>query len=298
MQSKEYFSEKVADTITAMLAYWDKDQICRFANNAYLEWFGKRSEDMIDKMTLKELLGPLYQKNLIYIEEAYKGNVQVFEREIPTPDGSVRQSMATYTPDIVNGEVQGIIVHVADVSYLKNIELQLKFAKEKAEELATHDFLTGLPNRVLLNDRIENSISIAARKGQKIALSIMDMDDFKNINDTLGHLAGDDVLKEIANRSKSAIRECDTISRIGGDEFVILIIDIDNKEQAAVMVNRLLDSTKSPFKIQNTVLYPTYSLGIAIYPENGKTPEELFRNADRALYKSKESGKNRVSFAE
>ncbi len=115
----------VTDHINAMLAYWDRNQVCRFANNAYREWFGKSKEEMIDKITMKELLGPLYIMNLPYIKAVLKGEKQVFEREIPLPDGNYRQSLATYFPDVVNGEVRGFFVHVADVSYIKELESKL-----------------------------------------------------------------------------------------------------------------------------------------------------------------------------
>lgn len=120
-------SSLVANQINAMLAYWDAQLICRFANNAYLEWFGRTKEEMVDKMSIQELLGPqLYAKNLPYIQEALKGNKQVFERAIPTPDGkSVRHSLATYFPHVVNGTVNGFFVHVADVSYIKELEALL-----------------------------------------------------------------------------------------------------------------------------------------------------------------------------
>lgn len=144
MEDNNYFSNRVANTISAMLAYWDKDQICRFANHAYLDWFGVRSEDMIDKMTLKKLLGPLYVKNLPFIEKAYQGKIQVFEREIPTPEGIVRHSIATYTPDMVNDEVRGIIVHVADVTYLKEIEREREEAlRDREIALAKIKILSG-----------------------------------------------------------------------------------------------------------------------------------------------------------
>lgn len=124
----------VADHITAMLAYWDKNQICRFANAAYVEWFGKQKEDMIDKMSIKELLGPLYEKNLPHISEALKGNPQTFEREIPLPSGGTKPSLANYYPNIVNGEVQGFFVHVADVTPLKLLEKQLIESNKNTNE--------------------------------------------------------------------------------------------------------------------------------------------------------------------
>ncbi|MBC7565890.1 MAG: PAS domain-containing sensor histidine kinase [Pedobacter sp.] len=123
--SRNSLSIKVADGITAMLAYWDKDLICRFANSAYLDWFGKTKDEMIDKISIIELLGPLYEKNRPYIERALKGEVQIFEREIPLPFFGTRHSLANYYPDIINGEVAGFIVHVADVNEMKILEMEL-----------------------------------------------------------------------------------------------------------------------------------------------------------------------------
>lgn len=121
---------KVANHVTAMLAYWDKNLVCRFANAAYRDWFGKTSEEMIDKMTIRELLGPLYDKNLPYITGALEGKPQTFEREIPTPSGGLRQSLANYFPDVVNGEVKGFFVHVADITPIKLLERELVRSSE------------------------------------------------------------------------------------------------------------------------------------------------------------------------
>jgi PAS domain S-box-containing protein len=115
----------VADHVSAMLAYWDKNLICQFANAAYRDWFGKTREEMVGKISIKELLGPIYDKNLPYILGVLEGKHQTFEREIPTPSGSTRHSLANYFPDIVNGEVRGFFVHVADITNLKLLEREL-----------------------------------------------------------------------------------------------------------------------------------------------------------------------------
>src|SRR4029077_9136597 len=133
---------------------------------------------------------------------ALEGRTQVFEREIPSPNGAVRQSLATYTPHIVGGKGVGFFVHVADVSPLKDLERQLKAAKEKAEQLATHDFLTGLPNRVLLFDRISQALSLARRRQRMVALLSLDIDLFKKVNDSHGHGVGDSLLVAFATRIK------------------------------------------------------------------------------------------------
>lgn len=144
----------VADHISAMLAYWDKDLICRFANKAYLQWFGKNRDEMIGKMTLQELLGPLYEKNLPYIKSALAGEKQTFEREIPTPSGVKKHSLADYYPHIVDGEVRGFFVHVTDITSLKNLEKELVTLLEREKKLneiksrfvstASHEFRTPL----------------------------------------------------------------------------------------------------------------------------------------------------------
>lgn len=121
------------DHLDAMVAYWDADQVCVFANDAYLAWFGKTKQEMRG-ITLEQLLGPIYPKNLPHIRAAYEGKVQIFEREIPSPDGRViRHSLATYTPHVVDGEVRGIFVHVADVTPLKRLEHRLRKSEERLE---------------------------------------------------------------------------------------------------------------------------------------------------------------------
>ncbi|PKD17140.1 hypothetical protein APR41_06820 [Salegentibacter salinarum] len=126
---------KIADNVSAMLAFWDKDLICRFANAAYLEWFGMRQEDMINKMNIQELLGPLYEQNLPYITGALNGRAQVFEKEITLPDGKgKRYALANYYPEIENGEVKGFYVHVADVSPIKKLEKKLKKSNAKVKK--------------------------------------------------------------------------------------------------------------------------------------------------------------------
>ena len=280
-----------------MVAYWDINQVCVFANNAYFAWFGKTREQIVG-FTLEALLGPLYAKNLPYIRAAYAGQIQVFERAIPTPGGGIRYSLATYTPHIVEGQVRGIYVHVADVTLLKKLEQELRAAKEQAEALATHDFLTGLPNRVLLADRITQAITLAKRKHMMVALLMIDMDGFKQINDTYGHEGGDQLLIEIAARLKRSLRESDTITRLGGDEFLLVAAEIESEDQAAAMAGRALESVRRPFQLPAGVVVPTFSVGIALYPKHGTTPEMLRAKADHALYVAKKLGKNCYAFAE
>jgi len=287
-------ARKIVDNIDAMVAYWDGDRVCRFANDSYRKWFG-RSGDQVVGMTMQQLLGPLYEKNLPYIQRAYAGNTQVFEREITLPDGSKRNSLATYTADIVDGEVRGIIAHVVDVTSLKQLERELERARLKAEEIATHDYLTGLPNRVTLLDRITSALSRAKRNGEVVAVMTVDMDRFKDVNDTYGHAAGDLLLIEVAKRMKKAVREADTVTQYGGDELLILAPQVESELHAELIAERLLAHVRPPVTLEASVVEPTFSIGISLYPNHAKTPKELISLSDRALYVAKNLGKNRYA---
>jgi len=287
----------VVDNIPAMAAYWDHDEVCVFVNGAYRDWFGRTREELIG-CRLRDLLGPLYALNEPHIRAAYRGEAQVFERDIPTPGGHIRSSIATYTPDIVQDRVRGIFVHVADVTPLKMLERELRAAKARAEELATHDFLTGLPNRALLTDRIAHAIAVARRKKETVAILSIDLDDFKRINDTYGHVEGDRVLIEIANRMKSAVRESDTLARLGGDEFLTLSVEITSHALIEIIAGRLMEVVRPPIQLADEVYMPAISVGIALYPDNGATPEALIANSDHALYAAKNLGKGRYVFSD
>ncbi|MBI3776606.1 MAG: GGDEF domain-containing protein [Gammaproteobacteria bacterium] len=288
---------ELVDHLDAMVAYWDINQVCVFANDAYRHWFGKARREVIGR-TLEELLGPIYPKNLPYIQAAYAGQVQVFERDIPAPDGRIRHSLATYTPHIVDGQVRGIFVHVADVSPLKRLERALRTAKAEAERLATHDALTGLPNRVLLFDRITQAQELSKRTRQKVAVLSVDIDDFKRINDSFGHPAGDKLLIEIAARLKHSLRECDSVTRTGGDEFILLVPAIESTAQIKTMATRILENVKAPVQLAGATVSPTCSVGIAIDPLEDATPDTLIACSDRALYLAKRLGKNQFAIAQ
>jgi len=287
---------ELVDHLDAMVAYWDANQVCVFANGAYRDWFGMTRQELIGR-TLQELLGPLYLKNLPYIRAAYEGQKQIFEREIPGPDGRVRHGLATYTPHFVGGEVRGIFVHVADVTPLKALEHELRVAKAKAEEAAVHDFLTGLPNRVLLLDRINQALALARRNHEMVALLSLDVDDFKKVNDTWGHSVGDQLLIELASRLKRSLRATETVTRMGGDEFLVLAPAMESETQVETLAGRILEILSQPFELQGATLAPTFSLGIAFYPRHGATTETLIVSSDRALYVAKRLGKNRYAFA-
>lgn len=163
---------------------------------------------------------------------------------------------------------------------------------EEAEQLAFHDPLTGLPNRLLFNDRLTMALSQARRHQRKLATLFMDLDHFKVINDSLGHTAGDDVLRLVADRLRTCIREEDTLARFGGDEFILLVTGITTERDLATVSQKILETIRVPFEICGRELSITLSLGASVFPLDGDTPDLLVRNADIAMYRSKRQGRD------
>lgn len=170
---------------------------------------------------------------------------------------------------------------------LESMRRELINQSEIMEHQALHDALTGLPNRNLLDDRIDQALITARRSGKMLALCMLDLNNFKEVNDTLGHHTGDQVLQQVALRIRGALRESDTVARLGGDEFCILMLAIDDHEHTAVAVRKLLAVLEEPLKINGQILDISASIGIATYPEHGRDNEGLMRHADMAMYHAK-----------
>jgi diguanylate cyclase (GGDEF)-like protein/PAS domain S-box-containing protein len=284
----------VADSVPAMLAYWDRNQRNRFANRAYEKWFGVSPEALRGK-TMQELLGPIYPLNLPYIEAALRGEPQQFDREIPDPAGGPpRYSQANYIPDIVDGEVRGFSVLVADITLRRRIEEQLRDAEQQAHFLATHDALTGLPNRALLEDTAQEVIELARRSRRGVGVLFLDVDGFKRVNDELGHGSGDELLIEVARRLRAALRSSDLVIRLGGDEFVMLLPELKTRAAAIRVAEKIVAiPAQEPFELAGEPLGITFSVGVAVFPEDGGDIRTLIGNADLALAEAKRQGKNR-----
>jgi diguanylate cyclase (GGDEF)-like protein len=169
-------------------------------------------------------------------------------------------------------------------------------AQERIEFLAYHDPLTGLPNRLLLRDRMLQAVARSERMHTRIALMFLDLDRFKQINDSLGHPAGDALLKAIAERLKGCVRESDTISRQGGDEFVIMLHEVRDMEAAARIARSILQIMERPFRVDDHELITSFSIGIALFPDDGRDFDVLLRKADAAMYDAKGAGRNNLRF--
>jgi diguanylate cyclase (GGDEF)-like protein len=163
-------------------------------------------------------------------------------------------------------------------------------------KLATHDMLTGLPNRYLLQDRIAQALAHDRRSQEQAAVLFIDLDHFKNINDSLGHNAGDLLLKEVAARLSATIRSEDTVARHGGDEFIVLLPNITSPQDAQAVAQKILDELIRPFQIHGEEFHIGGSIGIALFPNDGEDGEMLLKNSDAAMYHAKKNGRNGYQF--
>ncbi|HCY64914.1 MAG TPA: GGDEF domain-containing protein [Oxalobacteraceae bacterium] len=185
--------------------------------------------------------------------------------------------------------IDNFIVIFSDIS-------ERKAAEERIRHLSEHDFLTGLPNRVLLLDRLQQAIAAARRNRGKLAVLFLDLDRFKNINDSLGHHIGDKLLQSVAERLKKCVRGNDTVSRQGGDEFVVMLSEVGGIEQVAHIAANILHAVGMSYHIEQHELTVTTCVGISMYPDDGQDMDTLIRNADTAMYHAKESGRNNYQF--
>jgi len=195
-----------------------------------------------------------------------------------------------------HGEFDGYIAYIHDISEQKETQKLLDIQTQNLQYQATHDPLTNLPNRTLFKERLSQTIIGAKRHQEKFALLFIDLDHFKNVNDTLGHDIGDKVLIETSSRIQSLLREEDTLARLGGDEFTIIIKDIHHTSDPSIVASKILNTMKEPIKILNNTLYITTSIGVSIYPDDAINELNLIKFADSAMYKAKDEGRNSYQY--
>lgn len=183
----------------------------------------------------------------------------------------------------------GRVELIADVTELRGAEQASRF-------LAYHDQLTGLPNRRLLDDRLRQAIRLAERRDRMVAALLVHLDDFRQVNDALGHGAGDAVLREVAERLSGCMRKADTLARAGADEFALVVCDLKEGADCRVVAEKVLESLRPEFRIAGRRLRLAVSVGISLYPADGADGEALLRNADAATYRAKQLGRNQIRF--
>jgi diguanylate cyclase (GGDEF)-like protein/PAS domain S-box-containing protein len=211
--------------------------------------------------------------------------------ELKQPDGSTLQYQCAVLPD------DGRLLTYYEITTLKNTEQKLEAALAKVSDLANHDPLTGLPNLRLSRERLLSALSFAKRKRWMAALMFIDLDGFKEVNDSHGHDLGDKLLKKVARRLVKSLRDSDTVARIGGDEFLVIQTEAPDREAIAKVAEKIVKNIAQPFSLDGISINIGASIGIAVYPHNGDKPRELMKKADDAMYYTKRIGKNSYSFA-
>jgi diguanylate cyclase (GGDEF)-like protein/PAS domain S-box-containing protein len=216
-----------------------------------------------------------------------RGEAFEIEYRVPGADGEARWLAARGVP--MSGAARRMIGVCQDISARKAREEAVRF-------LAYHDSLTGLPNRRLLDDRLGQAIHLAQRRDRKLAVMLIDLDDFKHVNDSLGHRAGDAMLREVAQRLALCVRRADTLARHGGDEFVIVISDVQADSDCALVAEKVLRSLSGEFHLEGRALRLGASIGISLFPNDAGDGDALLRNADAAMYRAKQLGRNQFRF--
>lgn len=261
----------------------------------YKEMAGYTDEDIAaDEEAWRNRIHPDDRKAVDAELRAYlEGHAKSYcnEHRVICRDGQVKWVLArgmivSRTPD---GKPLRMIGTHADITERKNME-------ERMRHMAHHDLLTGLPNRTLINERLQQAVIKARRDKAHMAVMFLDLDKFKPVNDTLGHEVGDLLLKQVAGRLSGSVRASDTVARLGGDEFVVLLHAVDHEKDAAVVAGKMLHALNQPFLVDGHDISISGSIGIAVYPQHGEDEKLLLINADIAMYQAKKNGRNEYRF--
>ena len=265
-----------------------QDNRFTYVNPRFAEIFGYPEGEITEQLTLPDLIHPddrfmVAAHNLSQLNGAPGNNLQYEFRGLKNTGELIHV-------EVLNGQSSrdgqpAIIGTLLDISKRKQ-------AEETIQHLAFHDPLTELPNRILFADRIKQALHRAERNKEQVALLFIDLDRFKSVNDTLGHAAGDTILKEVASRLQNCLRQADTVSRFGGDEFNVLLTQISKEEEVKMIAHKILKALEWPYQVEGQEIFLSGSIGIALYPKDGQDAMSLTKNADTALYRAKDLGRN------
>ncbi|WJG09254.1 EAL domain-containing protein [Aliiglaciecola sp. LCG003] len=263
-------------------------------NPAFSDAFNiDESEDLADQLVrlfnLNAEYPPKFWKRLSELHSTihWKG-----QEQLVLDDGKVLNvliNMTSVASTRAQGEIDYFLMIMTDISEQKEAENELR-------RLANYDSLTNLPNRTLLLDRIKHGIDHASRHKSKLGLFFIDLDRFKQVNDSLGHKAGDELLKVVANRLTNLLRQDDTVARLGGDEFVVMVEEVKYPDRLSILAQQLIEVLEAPIQLGNQTVSVSSSIGIAIFPGDANNSEELLRNADLAMYHAKEQGRSNFQY--
>lgn len=276
---------------------WDINNDKAHFSNRYKEMLGFNDDDI--NSSIKEWNNRVHPDDATSLDEAVhnylsgKAEKYIHEHRVICKDKSIKWvlSRGMIVKRDKHGKPLRMVGTHTDITARKLLETRL-------ENLAHFDALSNVPNRTLFNDRLKLALSYAKREKKMLAVMFIDLDLFKEINDLYGHETGDIVLKKVSRQLVSCVRESDTVARMGGDEFVILLPIIDHIDDVKLVASKIVDAVAQPIKVAKTHLHVTCSIGIAVYPQHGNDEKLLVINADMAMYQAKKNGKNQANFFE
>lgn len=286
LAEKEHMLRTITDNLPALIAYTDADEVVRFSNQTYKTWLDQDPAQSLGRRLIDVMGAEMYEGREPKIRSVLDGNLTEFQTVLDLPDGP-RHLQVSYIPDLTpDGRVAGFFGLTMDITALKTVEAQL-------EQLARHDTLTELPNRRYFEERLSDLL--LHHEERPFAMLLLDVDRFKTINDHYGHAMGDASLRHVADCLKASVRVSDTVARLAGDEFVVLLPGLcarGDAEMIARKINHLVRSTCANCDGDPEI---TVSIGVAYACEAGVTAEALYSCADKALYRAKHSGRDTFS---
>ena len=265
--------------------FFHKERRITDVNDALLRIGGFSREELLGHMTM-EFIPPAWSERMLAQFES--GSELPYESAMLHKDGREIPIECVMKTLPFSGEALRLIV-VRDMTAHREAQARIEF-------LALHDPLTQLPNRTYLKERLENLLALARRRHAEIAVLFIDLDNFKTVNDSLGHHVGDELLREVAKRVLATVRDSDLVSRLGGDEFVVVLSEIASSDDAALVAQKLLESIGAVMVIEGHKLFVSPSIGISLFAQDGETADDLIRHADSAMYHAKESGRGNFKF--
>jgi diguanylate cyclase (GGDEF)-like protein/PAS domain S-box-containing protein len=285
LTSSEQRLRDIADNLPVLISYIDREQRLQYANETFRRWLDANPQDAIGRPLVEVLGAAAMEERQPFLARALSGETVAFDATLLCA-GTQRELHITYLPDAdVDGTVRGVYALCSDVTPMKQVERRLDL-------LAREDPLTGLPNRREFDERLAAAMARCRRVARPLALLFLDVDKFKSVNDRLGHAAGDEVLRFFARQLCSVVRETDTVARLAGDEFVVILEGLQGADEASAVAQKLLDAVRAPMLLAGEALHLSGSLGLALYDGDDRTPARLLAQADQALYAAKEAGRN------
>ena len=283
--------QAVINAVPAPIFFKDKRGRYLGCNRAFEGYIGMRRNEVVGRTVFELFEGELAKVYAEADEELMRrGGEQVYEAQVRYANGSIRDVM--FHKAVFHAEdegISGLVGVILDITDRKRMEMQYR-------ELALTDTVTSIDNRFSLQRNLQAAMDRMDRLGSPVALMLLDLDDFKGVNDNLGHFSGDAVLREVASRLCAVTRKTDTVARLGGDEFAILIQDIPQISDIEIFAEKVIQASASPIELGEQSVYTHFSVGIAIAPEHAADADSLMHCADKALYRAKSQGKNRFQF--